>query len=242
MVETQVERPRELRRLTGRPDSGAGRGPGAQAVAHDGEQIAGRGVHPACAVAWHVAPTSEDHRRGRSRRGARRRRPALSARARRRRRAGPSFTSADDSSNSSPGAHDGDEQVALGCALLHDVGPGSRRNAPGWVVGVRQRPGIAPSSARQPIEQDRLAELLLGGEMAARACPRPHRPSQRSRSTGDLDPLEERRRSRRPPGCGPDCAGRRPAGGRGGRGRPARHSPPSSFSISGPTKNLSSPC
>ena len=85
------------------------------------------------------------------------------------------------------GAHDGDHEVALGRALLHDVGQeaeeGGRR-----VVGVRQRLGV-DGQRRQPIEQDGLAELLLGREVAV------ERPHAHARLLGDqvdrdLDPLD----------------------------------------------------
>ncbi len=86
-----------------------------------------------------------------------------------------------------PGAHDGDQQVALGRALLHHVGEeaeeGTRR-----VVGVRQRLCI-DGERGEPVEQDGLAELLLGREVAVER-PHPHTGLLGDEVDGDLDPLE----------------------------------------------------
>ena len=67
------------------------------------------------------------------------------------------------------GAHHGHQQVPLGRPLLDDVLEEAEEGG-GRVVGLGQRPGVE-GERREPLEQDGLAELLLGGEMPVE---RPH--------------------------------------------------------------------
>ena len=137
----------------GRPDSGA------QAVAHDGQQIAGRGVAGVCGRLAR-RPDERDHRRGRhvgahgadGLRSLQEHADGVAQAILYLRRRLLEFE---------PGAHDGDEQVALGCALLHDVGQEAEERV-GRVVGVRQRPGSAVSAVRRSSRMASQSFSLVG--------------------------------------------------------------------------------
>ena len=85
------------------------------------------------------------------------------------------------------GTHDGDHEVALGRPLVHDMRQKvkERRRR---VLGVLQRPCIVGEHG-QAVEQDGLAELLLGREVAIE---RPHANTRllHDQVDGDLYPLE----------------------------------------------------
>ena len=61
-------------------------------------------------------------------------------------------------------AHDGDDEVALGRALLHEMGQEAEERRL-RIVGIRQRLGIH-REGQQAIHQDGFAELLLGRKVA----------------------------------------------------------------------------
>ena len=144
------------------------------------------GAAPAWAVAWQVAPTSETTASA-SRRRAPRRRPAPAAAARRWRRAGRPSPSAAASSNSTPAPMTATIRSRLAApsstTWVEEAEEGRRR-----VVGVGQRLGV-DGQRRQPIEQDGLAELLLGREVAVER-PHAHAGLLGDQVDRDLDPLD----------------------------------------------------
>ena len=105
------------------------------------------------------------------------------------------------------------------------------------VVGVRQRLGV-DGQRRQPIQQDGLAELLLGREVAVERA-HAHTGLLGDQVDRDLDPLDREDVLGGFEDAGPVALGVGPLRPRVGAGRPSSH--PASNFRSWSHKNLSSP-